>query len=69
MLIEDIEWLKIIEHGYGIKSYEVKDVEMGVNTLDDYNFLVDKYHKSSPESSSSSTISNPSPESSSSYTP
>lgn len=43
-LAEDIEWLKIIEMGYKIKSFEVpSDCEVGVNTVDDYNHLLNKY--------------------------
>lgn len=45
-LSEDIEWLKIIEMGYSIKSFEVSEYEIGVNTEDDYNYLSKKYsHK------------------------
>lgn len=40
---EDIEWLKILEMGYKIKSYEVPNYEIGVNTLDDFNYLSNKY--------------------------
>ena len=43
-LMEDIEWLKIIEMGYKIKSFEVEEeCEIGVNTIDDYNYLIAKY--------------------------
>jgi 3-deoxy-manno-octulosonate cytidylyltransferase (CMP-KDO synthetase) len=42
-LAEDIEWLKIIEYGYKIKSYSVNFAEIGVNTQDDYDFLKKKY--------------------------
>lgn len=42
-LIEDIEWLKIIEQGYKIISSEIKDFEIGVNTIEDYNYLKNKY--------------------------
>jgi 3-deoxy-manno-octulosonate cytidylyltransferase (CMP-KDO synthetase) len=42
-LEEDIEWLKIIEQGYHIKSTCIKDYEIGVNTIEDYNYLVQKY--------------------------
>jgi 3-deoxy-manno-octulosonate cytidylyltransferase (CMP-KDO synthetase) len=45
-LTEDIEWLKIIEHGYKIKSYLVDSFEIGINTMDDFNYLSKKYsHK------------------------
>lgn len=42
-LSEDIEWLKIIEHGYKIKSYEVDSYEIGINTKEDYEYLLKKY--------------------------
>ena len=44
-LEEDIEWLKIIEQGFKIKSTCIKDYEIGVNLLEDYNYLLDKYVK------------------------
>jgi len=40
---EDIEWLKIIEQGYKIVSSEVKNYEIGVNTQQDYDYLLKKY--------------------------
>lgn len=44
MLQEDIEWLKIIEKGKKIKSYEIKNnIEIGVNTKEDYEYLINKY--------------------------
>ena len=42
-LIEDIEWMKIMEQGYKINSIEVEDSEQGVDTIEDYNYLVTKY--------------------------
>ena len=43
---EDIEWLKIIEMGYRIKTYEAIEYhEMGVNTENDYKKLLKKYQK------------------------
>lgn len=42
-LAEDIEWLKIIEMGYRIKSYAVSNYEIGVNTAEDYKKLLAKY--------------------------
>lgn len=42
-LSEDIEWLKIIEMGYQIKSYLVNDYEIGINTPEDLNYLSKKY--------------------------
>ena len=44
-LVEDIEWLKIIEDGYNIVSSEVNESEIGINTPEDYNYLLDKYEK------------------------
>jgi 3-deoxy-manno-octulosonate cytidylyltransferase (CMP-KDO synthetase) len=40
---EDIEWLNIIYHGYKIKSYLVENSEIGINTIDDYEYLYKKY--------------------------
>lgn len=42
-IAEDIEWLKILEMGYKIKSYQVPYYEIGVNTLEDFNYLCQKY--------------------------
>jgi 3-deoxy-manno-octulosonate cytidylyltransferase (CMP-KDO synthetase) len=42
-LAEDIEWLKILELGYNIKSYCVEFAEIGVNTTEDYDYLLEKY--------------------------
>lgn len=42
-LSEDIEWLKIIEHGYKLKSYKVDSFEIGINTMEDFNYLSKKY--------------------------
>lgn len=43
-LQEDIEWLKILEDGFKITSSCVNNYEIGVNTLDDYNYLIKKYY-------------------------
>ena len=43
-LIEDIEWMKIMEQGFKINSIEVEDSERGVDTIEDYNYLVNKYN-------------------------
>ena len=45
-LSEDIEWLKFIEYGYKIKSSLVDNTEIGINTPEDYQFLIRKYEKS-----------------------
>jgi len=42
-LIEDIEWMKIMEQGFHINATKVNEAERGVDTLDDYNYLVSKY--------------------------
>lgn len=44
-LCEDIEWLKILEHGYKINSVEVQHGEVSVDTMDDYKYLLQKYGK------------------------
>lgn len=41
--MEDIEWLKILEMGYKIKSHQVPFYEIGVNTKEDFNYLSNKY--------------------------
>jgi 3-deoxy-manno-octulosonate cytidylyltransferase (CMP-KDO synthetase) len=43
-IIEDIEWLKIIEQDYKIISSEVSEYEIGVNNIEDYNYLKYKYN-------------------------
>jgi 3-deoxy-manno-octulosonate cytidylyltransferase (CMP-KDO synthetase) len=44
MLSEDIEWLKIIEHGHIIKSFQIPGTfEKGINTNEDYIYLKNKY--------------------------
>ncbi len=42
-LIEDIEWMKIMEQGYHINSVLTENHEIGVDTIDDYNYLKNKY--------------------------
>ena len=42
-LCEDIEWLKIIEQGYHIHSTKITEHEIGVDTLEDYKYLLAKY--------------------------
>ena len=42
-LAEDIEWMKIIEQGFKINSIEVKEQECGIDTMDDYIYLLNKY--------------------------
>lgn len=42
-LHEDVEYLKILELGFDVRTLEVKDVERGVNTQEDYDYLLEKY--------------------------
>jgi 3-deoxy-manno-octulosonate cytidylyltransferase (CMP-KDO synthetase) len=44
-LSEDLEWLKIIEMGYKLYSYEVDEPEIGINTQEEFNYLSKKYSK------------------------
>jgi 3-deoxy-D-manno-octulosonate cytidylyltransferase len=45
-LEEDVEQLKILEHGYKIKSYPtIRFNEVSLNTQSDYKYLLDKYCK------------------------
>lgn len=41
--IEDLEWLKILEQDYKIIAYETQFHEVGVDTMDDYYYLKNKY--------------------------
>lgn len=40
---EDLEWLNILENGYNIVTTLVTNYEIGINTMKDYNFLLNKY--------------------------
>lgn len=42
-LCEDIEWMKILEQGYIMNCVEIDNHEIGVDTIDDYNYLKKKY--------------------------
>ena len=42
-LIEDIEWLKIIEQGYKVNTIFVDSLEKSVDTIEDYTYLFNKY--------------------------
>ena len=42
-LAEDIEWMKILEDSYRINSVLVDNHEIGVDTEDDYKYLINKY--------------------------
>lgn len=42
-LTEDIEWMKIMEQGFHINSVLTSNHEIGVDTINDYNYLIDKY--------------------------
>ena len=42
-LCEDIEWMKIMENGYEIVSTLVNEAEISVDTIHDYEYLINKY--------------------------
>lgn len=42
-LHEDVEYLKILELGFHVRTLEVEDVERGVNTQEDYDYILRKY--------------------------
>lgn len=42
-LCEDIEWMKIIEQGYQINAVKINTHEIGVDTIQDYNYLTSKF--------------------------
>jgi len=42
-LCEDIEWLKIIEDGFKINAIKSNSHEIGVDTIEDFNYLLNKY--------------------------
>jgi len=42
-LTEDIEWLKILEDGYRINSVLSESHEIGVDTIEDFEYLKNKY--------------------------
>lgn len=42
-LAEDIEWLKILEQGYKIKSTLIDFIEKSIDTPEDYEYLKNKY--------------------------
>ena len=44
-LFEDIEWLKIIEQGFKVNTIFTEELERGVDTIEDYNYLKEKYMK------------------------
>jgi 2-dehydro-3-deoxyphosphooctonate aldolase (KDO 8-P synthase) len=50
-LIEDIEWLKIIEQGHRIKALIVDRVERGIDTYEDYHYLGGNLGSPQPPSS------------------
>lgn len=43
-LEEDIEWLKVLEQGFKIISTIVEGYEIGVNLIEDYQYLLKKYN-------------------------
>jgi len=42
-LLEDIEWLKIIEQGFKINTIFSEEMERGVDTIEDFEYLKKKY--------------------------
>ena len=42
-LQEDIEWMKILEQGYNMNCVKIENHEIGVDTIEDYNYLKNKY--------------------------
>ena len=42
-LLEDIEWLKIIEQGFKVNTIFSEKMERGVDTIEDYDYLKKKY--------------------------
>lgn len=42
-LEEDIEWLKIIEQGYRVNTILSNKLERGIDTQEDYEYLLNKY--------------------------
>jgi len=44
-LLEDIEWLKIIEQGFKVNTIFSEEMERGVDTIDDFEYLKSKYEK------------------------
>lgn len=44
-LCEDIEWMKIMEQGFRINAVEIENHEIGVDTIEDLNYLKEKYEK------------------------
>jgi 3-deoxy-manno-octulosonate cytidylyltransferase (CMP-KDO synthetase) len=44
-LCEDIEWMKIMEQGYHINAVKTDTHEIGIDTIDDYNYLLNKFIK------------------------
>ena len=44
-LLEDIEWLKIIEQGFKVNTIFSEEMERGVDTMEDYEYLKNKYER------------------------
>ena len=42
-LCEDIEWMKILEQGFKMNCVKIDNHEIGVDTIEDYNYLKKKY--------------------------
>ena len=43
-LLEDIEWLKIIEQGFKINTIFAEKLERGIDTIEDYEYLKKIYN-------------------------
>ena len=44
-LLEDIEWLKILEQGYTVNTVFFEELERGIDTIEDYNYLLENIYK------------------------
>ena len=42
-LCEDIEWMKILEQGFNMNCVKIESHEIGVDTIEDYEYLKNKY--------------------------
>ena len=42
-LLEDIEWLKIIEQGFKVNTIFCEKLERGIDTIEDYHYLKNKF--------------------------
>ena len=42
-MCEDIEWMKILEQGFNMNCIQINNHEIGIDTIEDYNYLKKKY--------------------------